>query len=203
MDQIQKCVYIFAMGFVITACGGNNDSNQTEQDTTTTTSQALLPDNHLLVPGKSAGLFLLGDADSAVFQELGKPDFGDAAMGKAVSIWFPEDEPGQPLSIFTSREMGNDETARIQQIRVTSPRFQTVQSIGVGSSLRDISDAYPLQIVETYEQDGQTYTIYNANEGISFEVDTTYSCIAVIIHSAGAAIPTYLPLQPPSSSQPR
>lgn len=203
MNQTRKCLGIFAAGIVIAACGGGNNTRQTQQDSVTTTSQSLLPDGHLLVPGKSAGTFLLDDADSAVFQQLGKPDFGDAAMGKAVSIWYTDAEPNYPFSIFTSRDMGNDETARIKQIRVTSPRFKTVQSIGVGSSLRDISDAYPLQIVETYDQNGQTYTVYNVNEGIAFEVDTAYRCVAVVIHQADATIPTYLPLQPPPSSQPR
>lgn len=194
MNRIQQCISILAVGSTIAACGGSN-TGQTQQDTVATASQSLLPDDQLLIPGKSAGAFLLGDADSTVFQQLGKPDFGDAAMGKAASIWYTDDEPDHPFSIFTSRDMGNDETARIKQIRITSPNYKTVQSIGVGSSLRDISDAYPLQIVETYDQNGQTYTVYNANEGIAFEVDTTYSCVAVIIHEEGADIPTYLPLR--------
>src|SRR5690606_32817307 len=108
-----------------------------------------------------------------------------------VSIWYSDKEPDCPISIFTSRDMGNDETARIRQIRVTSRRFKTVQSIGVGSSLRDISDTYPLQIVETYHQHGQAYTVYNANEGIAFEVDTAYSCVAVIVHEPDVATSSY------------
>lgn len=198
MNRFQNCIGLLTAAFMMVACGGgNHTATQTRQDTIQTASQALLPDDQLLIPGKSAGRFLIGDADSAIFAELGKPDLGDAAMGKAVSIWYPDDKPEQPLSIFTSRNMGNDETARIQQIRITSPGFHTFQSIGVGSSLREISDVYPLQIVETYDQDGQTYTIYNANEGIAFEVDTAYRCVAVIVHEANASIPTYLPLRPP------
>lgn len=203
MNQFQNCIGTFAVAMVLVACGGGNrNNNHPLQDSTASVSQSLLPNDHLLIPGKSAGRFLIGDADSTIFAELGKPDFGDAAMGKAVSIWYPNGKRNQPLSIFTSRDMGNDETARIKQIRVTSPDFQTVQSIGVGSSLREISDIYPLQIVETYDRDGQTYTVYNANEGAAFEVDAAYRCVAIIIHETGATIPTYLPLHPTSTPDP-
>lgn len=200
MIQVQKRMGMLAACLLIAACGGNHNARQVPQDTVTTASQSLLPDNNLLVPGKSVGFFLLGDADSTVIQELGKPDWGNAAMGKAVSVWYTDDEPDFPFSLFTSRDMGNDETARIKQIRVTSPRFKTVQSVGVGSSLRDISDTYPLQIVETYNQNGQTYTVYNANEGIAFEVDTAYTCVAVIVHDPDVHISSYAPLRPEPQS---
>ena len=197
MTRFYTVIGVRTLMLLFVACTGvNSTDNRASSDTTTNISQSLLPDDHLLVPGKSAGYFVLNDADSTVINQLGPPAFADAAMGKAVSIWYPDSNRNQPLSIFTSRDMGNDETARIQQIRIASPDFRTVQAIGVGSPLREISDAYPLQLIETYDQDGQTYTLYNANEGIAFEVDSNYRCVAVIIHHANANIPTYLPLRP-------
>jgi len=196
MNRFQRSSLVLIIALILFACNGTDrTASQNPKDSTQSVSDGLLPDDQLLIPGKSAGRFLINDPDSTVITALGKPDFSNAAMGKAVLVWYPGGKQDQPLSIFTARDMGNDETARIQQIRITSPEFHTFQAIGVGSSLREISNAYSLQIVETYEQDGQIYTVYNANEGIAFEVDSAYRCMAVIIHKADASIPSYLPLR--------
>ncbi len=202
MNQLQRYLCTAALALAVAACGGGNGtSNQTQGDHTAIGVQTENAGDLLLIPGQSVGSVALGDADS-VLDALGDPDFSDAAMGKAALIWYPEDEPNHPISVFTARDMGNDETARIKQIRITSPRFKTRHSIGVGSSLRDISDNYPLQIVETYDQDGETHTVYNANEGIAFEVDTAYRCVAVVIHEPDVSIASYAPLRPEPASKP-
>src|SRR3546814_11578027 len=76
-------------------------------------------------------------------------------MGKAELIWYADTASGYPLSIFTARDMGNDETARIQQIRVTAPAFETAESIRVGATLADIRNHYRVTAVETYDQGGE------------------------------------------------
>src|SRR5690606_20630719 len=101
-----------------------------------------------------------------------------------------------PLAVFTSRDMGNDETARIQQIRVTSPRFSTAESIHVGTPLAEIQNHYDVDQVETYGKDDKAYTVYRSAKGIAFEIGPTDSCTAIIIHHADADIATYLPLRP-------
>src|SRR5690606_9762196 len=129
---------------LLTACGGQGNTNST---TSTDSTMRPLPKTDpvtrvALVPGTSVGAFKIGDADSLVHQELGRPDHSDAAMGKAVLIWYTDSAKRYPLSVFTARDMGNDETARIQQIRVTSPTFETADSFHVGSTLADIRNAY-------------------------------------------------------------
>lgn len=193
------CVAATAIGLLSAACGGRGDQSAHRRGGSVTEIRALdTADNLLLIPGQSAGPIHLGDADTVLHRSFGRPHFTDAAMGKAVSVWRIQDDAAEyPLSVFTSREMGNDETARIQQIRITSPRFETVESIRVGATLREISSAYShtLGIVETYEENGETYTVYDANEGIAFEVDPTNRCVAIIIHRPDDDIASYLPLR--------
>lgn len=183
---------------LLTACGGQGNTNST---TGTDSTMRPLPQTDpvtrvALVPGTSVGAFKIGDADSLVHQELGRPDHSDAAMGKAVLIWYTDSTKRYPLSVFTARDMGNDETARIQQIRVTSPTFETADSVHVGSTLADIRNAYQVTAVETYDQAGGTYTVYDAEAGIAFEVGPDERCVAITIHPPGAGKASYLPLRP-------
>jgi|SRR5690606_13506144 len=182
---------------MLTACGGPNANDRAVGDSITT---GLVENTDIqqveLVPGIGAGTYKLGDADSLVLQQLGQPDHSDAAMGKAVLIWYTDSAERHPLSIFTARDMGNDETARIQQIRVTSPVFRTADSIQVGSSLAEIRRAYQLVAVESYEVAGDAYTVYAAEEGIAFEIGPDDRCVAIIIQPAGGRMASYLPLRP-------
>ncbi|MEC3877994.1 hypothetical protein [Parapedobacter sp. 10938] len=190
------------IGLTLTACGGPSDTDRTTltDSSATEVSQAATAERLALVPGTSVGPFKLGDADSLVHQQLGRPDHSNAAMGKAVLIWYADTASGYPLSIFTTRDMGNDETARIQQIRVTSPTFETADSIHVGSTLTQIRTAYPVTAIETYSQAGETYTVYEADDGIAFEVGPDDHCVAIIIHQTDAGMSSYLPLRPSMTS---
>lgn len=186
------------LGLIFTSCGqhGNKDRHTRTDRTATGLPRAASPESLALVPGVSAGTFKLGEADSSVYQQLGRPDYSDAAMGKAVLLWYTDTAEGHPFSIFTARDMGNDETARIQQIRVTSPAFKTAESIHVGSPLTEISAHYQIELIETYENDGDSLTVYDSDRGIAFEIGPDGRCVAVIIHSADADATTYLPLRP-------
>ena len=184
-------------GIVLASCGGRGDTAcERTESAATELPQTVSPETHTLVPGVSAGAFKLDEPDSSVHQQLGQPDHSDAAMGKAVLLWYTDSAGQYPLSIFTARDMGNDETARIQQIRVTSPTFKTTESIHVGSTLTGIRDHYQLTPVETYEKGGNTYSVYKSDKGIAFEVGPGDSCTAIIIHHAKADVATYLPLRP-------
>lgn len=192
-----SCLVIAISGIFFTACGnrGNTDHARTE-NTVADLPQTAGWESLTLVPGASAGTLKLDEPDSLIRQQLGQPDYSDAAMGKAVLLWYTDSDYGYPLSIFTTRDMGNDETARIKQIRVTSPAFKTAESIRVGSALTEIRNHYQITPVETYEKGGKTYSTYKSDEGIAFEVGPGDSCIAIIIHYPDAEVVSYLPLQP-------
>ncbi|WP_090971746.1 hypothetical protein [Parapedobacter composti] len=198
-----KLGYYFAtciIGLALAACGGQSGNTGDSEARSVDAAHTIDTSNGLrLVPGRSVGGIRLDDADSALFRKLGQPDFTNAAMGKAVLMWYIRaDTPAHSLSVFTSREIGSDdETARIRRIRVTSPQYETSNGIRVGESLRELSIMYPrdLHIVETYEDDGQQYTIYSTRGGIAFEVDTHNRCVAIFIQKPEASKEPYLPLR--------
>jgi hypothetical protein len=115
-------------------------------------------------------------------------------MGKAVAIWYARhDSTSYSTSIYTVRDMGNNPVALVKQIRITSPAFKTKDNIDVSSNLPEIRKRFHLRIAEKFKDDGQEYTVYDAREGIAFEIGTNGNCVAVTIHEAGKAIPgTYL-----------
>ncbi|SKB65888.1 hypothetical protein SAMN05660226_02574 [Parapedobacter luteus] len=183
------------MGMALIACNERNSRSDDSQADSLAAQQTTVPDSLLLVPGQSAGLITLGDTDSSLLNRLGQPDFSNAGMGKAVLVWRGDTTQGYPLSVFTSRDMGNDESARIQQVRVTAPSFRTRQSIHVGSTHQEIASAYPLRLTETYDAMGDPYTIYDTDEGIAFEIAPNNRCIAIIIHKKDVSPPSFLPLR--------
>lgn len=140
----------------------------------------------LLVPGKSAGLTNINEDAAAIYKRLGQPDGGDAAMQKAVAVWFANhDSTKHSTAIFTARDAGNDPAARVKQIRVTSPSFQTVEGIHTGSTLREIQTIYTIEKGETYTDASTQYRVYDSKQGIAFEIRPDDSCIAIVIHEAG------------------
>lgn len=197
MTLFQKYTLAVVIGLTFIACGGQGGTNHQTQADRAPSPHLDTSDSLMLVPGRSAGVFKLGESDSLLHQRLGKPDFSDAAMGKAVLMWYTDTGSSYPLSIFTSRDMGNDETARIQQIRITSPYFETQQSIHVGVTLAEISNTYAksLRVVETYEENGATYSIYDTDAGIAFEIDPAERCVAIIIQGVDSSMHSYLPLK--------
>lgn len=194
---VLQCLAAAIISLILTTCGRQSESNRdTQIDDTTAIRHMVTPDSLAIIPGKSVGMFKLGDADSVVQQQFGQPDYSDAGMGKAVLLWYTDTTTRYPLSIFTARDMGNDETARIQQIRVTSPAFKTGRALGVGSTLAEIRSHDQITLIETYKKNGETYSVYDSDAGIAFELGPDDRCVAIIIHPVDADVATYLPLRP-------
>ena len=189
---------IAAMGLLYSGCGPSGQSQSEATATNTTGSlpdtQTKTPDEGLIVAGKSVGPIQLGDPDSLLLDWLGKPDYSDAAMGKAVLAWY-QDSATHQVAVFTARNMGNDETARIKQIRVTSPYYTTAEGLCANSSAAQISDHYDTQQVETYAKDGQEYTVLDTKQGIAFELNPRDSCVAIIVYEPVGGVSSYMPLR--------
>lgn len=175
---------------VFTACQSpSGDGNENKQDG--------VDSSWLLIPGVSAGKTKLDEPADSIYKRLGKADAGDAAMGKAVAFWYTDgDSTGNVLSVYTSRDMGNDETARVKRIRVTSPSFKTSTGLGPGSQKNDIDSSFTLKQQDGYVKDGKKVNILDASEGIAFEIDEKGKCLAVIIHAPTDSYGSYLPLRP-------
>lgn len=182
-----------AIGFM--ACNQSPKTTQSVDITTTAKSDTVkqysdtTADNQpvsadkLIIPGKSIGQTTLNEDAREVFKRLGKPDAGDAAMGKALSIWYAgHDTTGYQTMIYTTRQMGTEnETSRVKQIRVTSPWFVTAEGIHSGSSLQEISKVFDVKKQATFTLNKQVYSIYRSAKGIAFEVDPQEVCKGIIV----------------------
>jgi hypothetical protein len=205
MKPIQKNLSIRLLGFgllaAIAACqSAETKSPNTNEDTAskvqTDTIVPALPLDSVLIPGEGAGAIKIGADAAGVYSSLGKPDGGDAAMQKAVAIWYKNHDPkSYATAIYTVRDTGTNPSARIKQIRSTDPGYRTGENLGVSSMLTEIRKFYDVHKLEGYPSDKNT-ALYDDTKGIAFEVDASGHCTAVLLHPKGETIKTtYLPLR--------
>lgn len=155
----------------------------------TSNTEVVAPDS-LLVPGHSVGSIPLENDAAVVMKKFGKPDAGDAAMGKAVSTWFEgHNAKAHALSIFTAKDLGNSDTALIKQIRVTAAGFKTQEGLGTSASLSQLEKSFNLQKQKGYRTSDQDVEVYADPSGIAFEIDSTGKCIGVVVYPSGALHP--------------
>ncbi|MCX2741420.1 hypothetical protein [Pontibacter anaerobius] len=209
---MMKHALYFILILCLLSCQSQDENRQAPPDPMATDTAATVqppkpatPDSaYLIIPGESIGHIKLGMAAKTVSSILGKPDSGDAAMGKALSFWVSKqaNEPQHYVAVYTVTDFGSeDETPRVQQVQVTSPQFLTTDSIGTGKSLPEIRQKYkklkPLAYFRN-EQQQQVYIYNDREQGIAFEITTSDSlCTAITIHPKGENVTdTYLPLHP-------
>ncbi len=165
--------------------------------------------NDTIAAGKSIGYVFIDEKMELVTAVLGTPDDGDAAMGKALSIWKSKpsgkgaDTVSHTITIFSTTNFGDkDEAPRVQNVRITSPFFKTTEMIKCGSTLAFIKLQYPAvkKAVAAYtdKASGEEITIYDdQKQGISFEINPEGKCIGIAIHKPGKKIfDIYLPMFP-------
>lgn len=169
----------------------NASSNSTDsiKSNDTSRSNKSITENKdwFLIPGVSAGQTKIDEDADSVYQRLGKPDGGDAAMMKAVAIWYNHhDTTSHSIAIYTQRGTDSGAVARVLQIRITSPSFKTKEGIGATSSLDQIQKAFTVKKTEQYSDAGKNYDVYDSPQGIAFEMDAKQArCVAIVIHKSG------------------
>lgn len=136
-----------------------------------------------IIPGKRLGNIVIEEISKAIFDSLGKPDMGDAAMGKTLSSWNVNSK--DLLSIFTATKMGVEDFSRIKAIRTLSPKFMTKKKIGVNSSLAEIEKNFHLKKLGIFQSNGKNYTLYSSDDGIGFEIDERQKCHGIVIMKSG------------------
>ena len=152
---------------------------------------ATIPNQKLIVPGKSIGLCSIDEKADSIGLKLGTPDEGDAAMGKAISTWRSKSNKAHSTTIYFTTNFGDkDEAKRAQQIRITSPYFSTKDKIGVGSSFEDIKKSFSSLIkTGSYPSPSdakQSINVFDdAAAGIAFEIDPSNNCVGITIHKLG------------------
>jgi hypothetical protein len=133
-----------------------------------------------------------------VINQLGKPDASDAAMGKSLAVWYAgHDTSAYKTQIFFSRNMGVDDTTRVQQIRVTSPAFKVSNKVYAGMPVKNAMAFYKLVKVGQFKEKGNSYTIYDVTKGIAFDADSKGNISGIAIYEPGRATKSpHLPFYP-------
>lgn len=206
------CTFIFT-----TSCSHEtkNSSGSVDVDPNETSLKAapvLIPDTVeinpttsalLIEPGNRVGFSAIGEKGAELYKKLGRPDQGDAAMGKAVSTWISKKDSTVATTIyFTTDFADKDVASRVNQIRITSPAFMTAENIGVGSTKKEIEKIYGLVKRSGYYSsfiNGDTISVYDhINKGIAFEINAKQKiCVGISIHKPGDhAFQTYLNIIP-------
>lgn len=181
--------------FLLTACNQSQTKSTQTQNAADTVFSTLISAEEkqaaaaaLIVPEKSIGKISLKEDAAEVYKQLGKPDSGDAAMGKSLSTWYASHDPkGYQTQIFCSRNMGNpdENISRVKQILVTSPFFKTKEGLGVSSTLKEINTVFKVIKTVSYEKKKPPYAIYDNEKGIAFEINNSQKCLAIIVYLPG------------------
>lgn len=155
---------------------------QSEANSPTILEENKKKDNYAnqIIPGKSLGTIILNQDATAVLDSLGKPDSGDAAMGKAISTWKKGDNL---LTLYTTTQMGVENFSRIKAIRSLSKDFKTVDNLGVSSSIDVLKRYYRLDPIGKFTFNGKHYFLYSTPKGIAFEIGMNQICNGVLLYS--------------------
>lgn len=159
----------------------------------TNTDSSIAPNNRdtiqvhkLIVAGQSIGLTNIGQTAAEISALLGKPDEGDAAMGKSLSTWYSKNHPEYKTQVFCSIYFGADEDQpRVKSIRVNNPFFETSSGLKAGSHWKDIEKEFPgLLLVGSYTQGkGKVKVFDDVVKGIAFEINEESICVGICVHS--------------------
>ncbi|WP_316832006.1 hypothetical protein [Pedobacter aquatilis] len=180
-------------------------NTENKQDTTVhaeSVAEKAIETDFLIVPGRSIGQVALGEDMITVGEKLGKPDAGDAAMGKAWGIWYGKDSSSNTrneLAVYSAYRDTSMRVKEVKQIRITANQFKTKDGIGVGISEADAKLNFKaMELAATYiNEKKDTINVFDAKkDGIGFEFLKGKS-ISLTVHPVNQSINnTYLTLHP-------
>ncbi|UKT66106.1 hypothetical protein [Pedobacter mucosus] len=180
----------------------NINTDSTTKKISVGESKLTIGPKFLIIPGVSIGQIKLGEDTQEIGNKLGTPDAGDAAMGKAWSIWYSEDPNTtrrNELSIYSSYKDSSATSKDVKQIRITSGQFKTLDGFGTGRKLKDAQAKFPdLDQISTYlNEKKDTVLIYDSkSQGIGFEFLSGKS-ISLTVHPKNVSVnATYLAIHP-------
>ena len=197
-------IILLAMSISFAACqSSQNSEHKSDSIENMESGNAKIVDSRfLIVPGRSVGEISLREDMTEVGKKLGRPDAGDAAMGKAWGIWFSNDSTAgfrNELAIYSSYRDTSMRVKDVKQIRITSPKFKTQDGFTTGLSASDTKLKFPaMEKVSSYlNEKNDTVTVYDARQdGIGFEFLKGKS-ISLTIHPMNQSVNgTYLTLHP-------
>lgn len=172
--NMKSVYYLAIVFFALSSCQSNSSKD------VVLNSDSLKYDHveekRLIIPGKSIGKFSIGQNVEEVDSILGTPDAGDAAMGKAWSIWYGKNSTSgkrNEIAIFSGYADSTMKWKAVKQIRVISSKFQTIEGLNNGNLLSSFEAKFPdFKQVATYVDTklGDTILLYDSKEnGIAVE----------------------------------
>ncbi len=191
------CIWIAAI-FMLVAC--RNKQVKLQGNEVNKNQATVVDSSTLIIAGKQIGALSLGQ-DAKTLSKLGKPNAGDAAMGRAWGIWYDKSDSSiVDYAVYTAYSDSTMQAKSIQQLRTNSPLYKTTDGLGVRSDLSMLRNVYPaLQQSDRYlnTKTKDTLTIYDeVKQGIAFEL-VNNSCVGVVVHPANQkSNQTYLTYDP-------
>ncbi|WP_293306948.1 hypothetical protein [Pedobacter sp. UBA5917] len=195
---------LLGLGISLAACQSSNKTDDKTADSVNHVSRDTQIPNEkfLVVAGRSVGEISIGEDMEQVGKKLGRPDAGDAAMGKAWGIWYSNDSTAQhpnEIAVYSSYRDTSMRVKDVKQIRITSDQFKTKEGLSTGTTLEETKLKFPaIEKLSTYlNEDKDTVTVYDAKkEGIGFEFLKGKS-ISLTVHQVNIPVNgTYLTLHP-------
>lgn len=195
---------LLALSISLAACQSSNKTNEHTSDSVSHVSTAAQIPNEkfLVVAGRSVGEISIGEDMEQVGKKLGRPNAGDAAMGKAWGIWYSDDSTAKhrnEIAVYSSYRDTSMRIKDVKQIRVTSDQFKTKDGLSTGTTLEETKLKFPgIEKLSVYlNEDKDTVTVYDAKkEGIGFEFLKGKS-ISLTVHQVNIPVNgTYLTLHP-------
>ncbi|MFI8377635.1 hypothetical protein [Leeuwenhoekiella sp. NPDC079379] len=154
--------------------------------------QEKISDSYFIIPGNKLGSIRLNSTIAAVYDSLGTPTSGDAAMQKSLSMWLSRTDV---LTIFSANDPNTSDGHIIKLVRSTTPNFKTKDGIGKGSSMAYIKENFKIEKVGSFTENNSDFDLYATQEGISFEFNSENICTGIIIHNLEIQSGiTYLPI---------
>lgn len=217
MKQSLKTL-VFVSSWLILACACRSGGQGTSADTTSvqpgpqaaTDTVAAAPPvagadaDWVITPGTSIGQTFLEESPDTLIAILGKPDYQDAAMGKAWLTWFgkkrDEHNNATELNVFVTYRDSSMTGKVVRQIRTTSSSFRLRDSLHVYASLPSISQSFPeIKFTGSYKEGKRSFRIYDAlDQGVAFETVTANGqtlCTAILVHVPGVPLTAvYFPI---------
>lgn len=206
---------LIGIGLLVLAAGCGPSSkkpiNETKETDTGYRKEKAVPvpsKDKLVVPGKQAGEIFLGQDMEEVGKILGKPFDGDAAMGKAWSIWHIQD-PKNPvdsgeISIYSVYKDSTMSSKVVKQIVVNTGYYATENKLKNNADLKTVLLGFPsLKKVATYINPKKKDTLYvydDVDGGIAFDVKKSNQQLftrAMTVHPKKEPVSnTYLTIHP-------
>ncbi len=202
MKSLKIICLSLSIGLAACQSAQNSNHQQDSLEHLESGQEKIVDSRFLVVPGRSVGEISLREDMTEVGEKLGRPDAGDAAMGKAWGIWYSNDSSnGQKdeLAIYSSYRDTSMVIKDVKQIRITSSKFRTQDGFTTGLSEADTKLKFPaMERVSSYlNQNKDTVMVYDARQdGIGFEFLKGKS-ISLTVHPMNQSVNgTYLTLHP-------